>query len=166
MTSITSDEFTSSGYDDITKTSHKQNVTEIMEPEKETLRFYSFIRMKLGDSPMKIHEELESVYGTSSCSYDTVCQWIRHFQSGKKDFRDEPWSGAPNTAMNENAIELVTHAIADDPHISIQDTTEICYLSHGAILWIFHEELGMKKVCAKWVPYLLTGAQKMESDMC
>ena len=40
--------------------------------------------MKLGDSPIKTHQELESVYGTS-CSYDTVCRWIWRFQSGKKD---------------------------------------------------------------------------------
>ena len=28
------------------------------------------------------------------------------FGSGKKDLRDEPRSGEPNTAMNENAIEV------------------------------------------------------------
>ena len=37
ITSISSDEFTSSGYDDVT--------------------VYSFTRIKLGDSPMKIHQE-------------------------------------------------------------------------------------------------------------
>ena len=85
-----------------------------MEPEKENLRFYIFTRMKLGDSPMKIHQELEFVYGTSSCSYNTVCRWVRRFQSGKKDLRDDPRSGAPKTAMNENTVGLVRHAITDD----------------------------------------------------
>ena len=94
-----------------------------MEPEKEHLRFYIFTRKKLGDSPMEIHQELESVYGTFSGSYDPVCRWIRRLQSGKKDLRDDPWSGAPKTAMNENTIELVRHAIADDPHISIHEIT-------------------------------------------
>ena len=108
MTSITSDEFTSSGYDDVTR-HHIKRVTEITQPF--FFRFYIFIRMKLGDSPMKVHQELEYVYGTSSSSYDTVCRWIRTFQSGEKDLRDDPRSGAPKTAMNENAIELVGHAI-------------------------------------------------------
>ena len=107
-----------------------------------------------------IHQELESVYGTSSCSYDTVCQRIWCFQSGKTDLRDKTRSGAPKTAMNENAIELVRHAIADDPHISIQERTEICYLSHGTIHWIIHEQPGMKKVCAMRVSHFLTGAEK------
>ena len=39
------------------------------------------------------------------------------FQSGKKPSEMiDPRSGAPKTAMNENAIELERHAIADDPH--------------------------------------------------
>ena len=35
---------------------------EIMEPEKENLRFYIFTRIELEDSPTKIHQDLESVY--------------------------------------------------------------------------------------------------------
>ena len=35
--------------------------------------------------------------------------------------------------MKENAIELVRHAIADDPHILIHEIAEICYFSHGTI---------------------------------
>ena len=48
-------------------------------------------------------------------------------------------------------------AIADDLHISIQEITEICFLSHGIIHRIIHDVLAMKKVCAKWVPHFLTG---------
>ena len=47
--------------------------------------------------------------------------------------------------MNENAIELVRHAVAGDPHISNQEITEICYLSRDTIHRIIHEELGMKR---------------------
>ena len=62
---------------------------------------------------MKIHQELESVYGTSFCSYDCLTGGSDGFQSGEKDLRDEPRSGAPQLGMKENAIELMRHAIAD-----------------------------------------------------
>ena len=63
--------------------------------------------------------------------------------------------------------ELVRHATADDPHISIQEISELCYLSHGTVHRIIHEEHSMKKVCAKWVPHFLTGAQSsMERVRC
>ena len=92
-----------------------------MEPEKETFRFYNFTLMKLGDSPLKIHQELESAWN--------IFLFIWHF-AGDQTFseckgylRDEPRSGAPRTAMNENTntIELVMHAKADDPYISNQE---------------------------------------------
>ena len=96
-----------------------------MEAEKETFRFYNFTLMKLGDSPLKNHQELESVYGTS-CSYDTACWWIRRPQSGKEDLRNEPLTGAPKTATNENTntIELVIYTIADDPYISNESISQ------------------------------------------
>ena len=101
---------------------------EIMEPEEENLRFYIFYRHETRRQSRENTPGIGiCVYGTSSCSYDTVCRWIRRFQSGKKDIRDEPQSGAPKTVMNENAIALVRHAKADDSHISIKEITEICY---------------------------------------
>lgn len=82
-----------------------------MKREQENLRFYMFRRMTLGDSPM----EVGSVHGPS-CSHDTVRRRIRGFQRGKRDIGDEPRSGAPTPATNENAIELMTsHLTANDP---------------------------------------------------
>ena len=54
-------------------------------------------------------------------------------KAARKTPENAPRSGTPQTAVNENAIGLVRHAIADDPHISIQEITE----------------LGMKTVCLK-----------------
>ena len=123
------------------------------------LRFYIFARMKLWDSPMKIHHELESVYGTP-CSYDTVCPWIRPFQIVKKDLIDEPRSGAPKTAMNENAIELVRHACYSrwPTYWNYWNLLPLTWYNSPDYPW----ELGMKKGCVKWVPHFLTGTHKME----
>ena len=60
--------------------------------------------------------------------------------------------------MNENAIELVGRAIADDPHTSIQEITEICYLSRGTI----HRRRTRyeKGVCKVGTPLPDTGTKK------
>ena len=50
---------------------------------------------------------------------------------------------------NENATELVQHAKANDQHTSIQEITEICYLSCGTIYRIMDQEpcqKGVRKV--------------------
>ena len=137
-----------------------------MEPEKEHLRFYIFTRMQLGELPTKIYEDLQRVYGPSSCSYDTVCMWVRHFKSGENDVKDNPKYGAPNSAMNKTSIELVKCAIEEDPHITIQGLADTHNLSTGTVHTIIHNELHMKKVCAKWVPHLLTEDQKKQRVAC
>ena len=102
-------------------------VTETMEHEREKkVRFYIFIFMKLGEGGMKIHRKYASVHRTS-CSYGTVCRWIRRFQSGKREVWVEPRSSARKTSrMNENTIEYrqKKQAIADDPHIPTEEISE------------------------------------------
>ena len=74
-----------------------------MEPEKENFRCYIFTRMKLADCH-------ENPPGIGICVWNIFlfiwhcCRWVRRFQSGKKDLRNEPRSRAPNTVMNENTI--------------------------------------------------------------
>ena len=71
------------------------------------------------------------------------------------------------TAMNENVMELVRHAIADDPYIFLQEITEICNLSRGTFHWVIHEEIGMKKVCSLGTLLPNRGTKKNgESEMC
>ena len=68
------------------------------------------------------------------------------------------------SVLNENSLpshEQMRQAMAEDPHISDQEMTEIRCLSRGAVHRIVHKELGLKTVCAKWVNRLLpdTGMQ-------
>jgi histone-lysine N-methyltransferase SETMAR len=35
-------------------------------------------------------------------------------------------------------------------------------ISHGSVETILHEKLGMSKVCARWVPRMLTSVQKAD----
>jgi histone-lysine N-methyltransferase SETMAR len=58
----------------------------------------------------------------------------------------------------------VRNAIEDDQHITIQEICDSYCLSVGTVHTIIHDELKMKKVCAKWLPHLLTEAQKKERE--
>ncbi|GFR78589.1 transposase [Elysia marginata] len=46
-----------------------------MEFTKENMRFYIFMRCKLGESAKLIHETFQTVCGECACSYQTVCSW-------------------------------------------------------------------------------------------
>ncbi len=47
--------------------------------EKEHIRFYVFIRFKLGINATDIHRELCDAWGESYVSYRCVAKWIHEF---------------------------------------------------------------------------------------
>jgi hypothetical protein len=50
--------------------------------------------------------------------------------------------------------------VLDDRRMKVRGTAEIICISKERVGCILHEELDMKKLCARWVPRLLTADQK------
>jgi len=50
--------------------------------------------------------------------------------------------------------------ILDDRQIKVREIAETTGISIECVGYILHEELDMKKLCARWVPRLLTADQK------
>ena len=49
-----------------------------------------------------------------------------------------------------------------DPKLKLCEITEELKISEGSVVTILHEHLSMRKLCSKWVPYLLTIDQKQQ----
>lgn len=137
-----------------------------MDPSLEQLRFYVFTRRQLGDAPPKIYADLMAVYGEECVTYRTVCRWIQHFREGKIDLKDEHRKGRPTVARNEQTVLLVKKVVEDDPHISIREISETYALSYGTVERILRDDLKLKKVAARWIPHLLTEAEKKRRVDC
>jgi histone-lysine N-methyltransferase SETMAR len=58
----------------------------------------------------------------------------------------------------------------DDRQIKVRETAETIRISKERVGYILHEEFSMKKLCARWVPRLLTANQKRKrvkiSEQC
>jgi histone-lysine N-methyltransferase SETMAR len=50
--------------------------------------------------------------------------------------------------------------VLDDPRMKVCETAETTGISKERVGYILHKELDMKKLCARWVPCLLTADQK------
>jgi len=50
--------------------------------------------------------------------------------------------------------------VLDDWRIKVREIAETIGISKERVWYILHEELDMKKLCARWVPHLLTAHQK------
>jgi histone-lysine N-methyltransferase SETMAR len=50
--------------------------------------------------------------------------------------------------------------VLDDRRMKVREIAKTIGISKERVWYVFHEELDMKKLCARWVPRLLTADQK------
>ena len=141
--------------------------------EKETnisteQRSYCKIRALLGCTPTEVKADLDKVYGDQAFSYPTVLRWIKRFKAGRESLEDDPRSGRPLSAYSEKDIIAVKNAIEEDARYTVEEISYTTNINSSAVFSILKERLNLRKVCARWVPHLLTEAQKrlrMESAL-
>jgi len=110
-------------------------------------------------APSDIHHRLLSVYGDQTVDVNTVRQWVVCFSSGDRDMKDKPCSGRPCTAVTPRNEEHLDHLICENQRIM---TRELCMeLNIGfSALETMVATLEYCKVCARWVPQMLTQEHK------
>ena len=62
--------------------------------------------------------------------------------------------------LTPEIIEQVHGMVLDDRRTKVRETAETIGISKERVGYTLHEELDMKKLCARWVPRLLTADQK------
>ena len=118
---------------------------------------YLFLK---GNTPTQIKDELDAVYGDSAPSFTTVKFWAAEFKRGRTNLGDDERSGRPKTATTDDNIAQVHQMVLDDRRIKVREIAEAMNMSKERVCHILHEELGMRKLSARWVPRLLTLDQK------
>jgi len=115
--------------------------------------------VKEGLTPNEIHSKFIKVYGDSSPSFSTIKKWAAEFKRGRTSLEDDPREGRPKSATTPEIIEQV-HDVLDDWRMKVHEIAETIGISKEYVGYILHEELDVKKLCAKWLPRLLTADQK------
>ncbi|KAI6653077.1 Transposase [Oopsacas minuta] len=108
-------------------------------------RAYVKIRTLLKVSPTDVHKDLEEVYNDIALPYSTVVDCARRFREGRVSIEDGARIGRPVPAAE----------IADAVGIST-----------GTAQAIVHDNMKFRKICARWVPHLLTQVQKAKRVQC
>jgi DNA-binding Xre family transcriptional regulator len=90
----------------------------------------------------------------------TIKKWAAKFKYGCTSLEDDPCEGCPKSATAPEIIEQVHDMVLDDRRMKVCEIAETIGISKEHVGYILHEELGMKKLCARWVQRLLTADQK------
>jgi len=59
-------------------------------------------------------------------------------------------------------IDKVYDIVLTDRRVKMREFVEATGISHGTVITILHEQMGMKKLSARWVPRLLTVDHKCD----
>jgi len=116
--------------------------------------------IKEGLTPNEIQSKCIKVYGDSCPLFSTIKKWAAEFKRGRTSLEDDPREGRPKSVTPPEIIEQVHDVVLDDQRMKVHEIAEAIGISKECVGYILHEELDMKKVCARWVPRLLTANQK------
>ena len=88
----------------------------------------------------------------------TVFRWVKAFKARKFSVEDDTRPGRPKTSVTKTNIAAVKIVIEQDARLS--------GISEGSVQTILKKRLDLRKVCARWVPHLLTEEQKTQRLKC
>ncbi|XP_054744389.1 uncharacterized protein LOC129248798 [Anastrepha obliqua] len=129
--------------------------------EKSELRaVIKYFHLK-GLNQKQIIEEFQTVLREHAPSNATVYNWVNEFKRGRIITKDEPRSGRLKEVKTPETVEKVYKIVTQDRRIKLREIADIVNISYERMHNIIHDELGMKKLSARWVPRLLTPLQKM-----
>ncbi|UYV81528.1 hypothetical protein LAZ67_20001451, partial [Cordylochernes scorpioides] len=103
---------------------------------------------------------LTVAYGEATLDRSNVYRWYKMFSEGREDVNDEERAGRPSTSTTDEKINEVEKMILANRRITVREVAEDLNISIGSYHSIFINDLGMRRVAAKFVPKLLNCDQK------
>jgi len=97
----------------------------------------------------------QHAYGNVCMGASSVRRWVKHFKDGNTSIQDQLRSGHPRTALTERNKERVDEIIQDNRRVTVDTRARTLGIGHCAVQEMI-ESVGYRKVCAHWVPRLLT----------
>ena len=93
-------------------------------------------------------------------SFPTVFRWFKKFQAGSVSTEDASHCRRPKTATSAKMVAKVKRIVTSDARYTTRQIASMVGISLGAAHAILKHNLKMRKICARWIPHLLTNEQK------
>ena len=93
-------------------------------------------------------------------------RWVKALKAGKFSVEDDTRPARPTTSVTKANIAAVKIVVEQDARLSAKDIVSCTGISEVCVQTILKKRLYLRKVCARWVPHLLTGEQKTQPLKC
>ena len=82
------------------------------------------------------------------------------FKQGRESLEDDHRSGRPLSVFSEDDVTAVKRLLDKDARYTVDKISESLSINSSAVFMILKQRLGLRKICARWVPRLLSQAEK------
>ena len=123
-----------------------------------------FIRKVLNTT--EIIKELDNVYKDSAPSYRIVINWVDEFKNPERAFEDALRMGRPSAITTQENIEAVEWIVMRNRQVSVRRVAYELAIPKTIIDEILDNQLGIKKVCTRWILKLFTPTQRVNRVHC
>ncbi len=116
---------------------------------------------RAGKTFAKIKTMCEEAYGDQALKRTPINANLEKVKVWKTT-KDQRHLNAQKTKMGEDIVPAVTAPVEKDHRVTVQDLSLVFGVSYGTIYIIFHNNLGLSKKLARWVPQLMSDKQMQE----
>lgn len=106
----------------------------------------------LTKNPADIYRKLLAVFGSDCLTQSRVCEWTRRFKAGRESVEADEREGAPKTVRTDVNIERLRVLVQADRRLTIRMLSEELGINKETVRQMLHENLSVRKLCAKLVP--------------
>ena len=102
---------------------------------------------------------IQTAFVDESMGITQMKEWYRRFKNGRTSFDSDLRSGRPLLTTTPEKIECVRLAIEGDRRLTVSELENDLGISKTTVCEIFNKILGITRVCATFIPELLTTEQ-------
>jgi len=103
---------------------------------------------------------LQKAFEDECMSKTQIKEWYKRFKNGRTSVDSDSRSGRPATGKTSDNVERVRVAIEQDRRLTVRELEGDLAIPKSTVYRILSEDLGMTRVCAKFIPKLLSEQQK------
>ncbi|PNF40093.1 hypothetical protein B7P43_G10714 [Cryptotermes secundus] len=115
---------------------------------------------KFGDTQAETIRKIQQAFGDDAMGVTQIKEWFNRFKHGRMSADSDLRSGRPSTSRHADVIEKVRTLIMEDRRLAIREAADEVGINRDSANTVFTEDLGMRRVAAKFVPKLLSPEQQ------
>ena len=121
---------------------------------------------RLGKTATQTLSLIKEAYKDEALSKAQVFRWHSEFRNGRESVEDLERAGRPTTVTSDETVTKVRNLLNSDRRLSLRLMAAELDMNHTTVHKIVTEQLGMRKICAKLVPRVLSDEQKQRRVEC